>query len=202
MPAQPKWENRLGWSHVDNGEVQPFAGIDCDSILGFIYPRLIAVNPQERDALLARAIGRVLAHEFDHIFAETTEHGHREMDQPDYTVDELLAPSLSTGMVQTHILRPANNAPAKPPAGSAATGASTFAQSGCATCHGAHGEGSSHGPVLSTAGHLLNGVMLATRVARSEQKMCKRAVALKLPPPSLDEAEIQDVVSYLNHIDQ
>src|ERR1022692_2875911 len=35
LPTQPEWERRLGWSQVDNGQVQPFAGIDCDSILSF-----------------------------------------------------------------------------------------------------------------------------------------------------------------------
>ena len=59
-------------------------------------------------------------------------------------------------------------------------------------------ETSRRGPVLYAAGRLLNTVMLATRLARAEQKMCQRAAALKLPPPSLEETEIQDVVSFLN----
>src|ERR1017187_6235372 len=94
LSIQTRWETRLGWSPVSDGEVLPFAGIDCDSILGFIQKRLLAVPPREREPVLGRAIGRVLAHEFDHIFAETSDHGARSMDQPENTVEELMAPSL------------------------------------------------------------------------------------------------------------
>ncbi len=207
LPAQPQWETRLGWSHISDGEVLPFAGIDCDSIVGFIDKQLLAVPPRERDQVLGRAIGRVLAHEFDHIFAETRDHKNRDMDQPDYSAEELVAPSIDSGAANRHILRPAAAGPAlagpaAARAGSARAGASAFAGSGCSACHGAHGEGSRRGPVLHAAGRLFNTVMLATRLARAEQRMCQRAVALKLPPPSLEETEIQDVVSFLNQMNQ
>ena len=202
LPIQPKWETRLGWSHVSDREVLPFAGIDCDSIRGFTYKQLLAVPLRERDEVLGRAIGRVLAHEFDHIFGETRDHGARDMDQPQYTVEELVAPSLDSSTAKRHILHQAATVPPAARAGSARAGALAFAGSGCSACHGAHGEGSRRGPLLHTAGRLLNTVMLATRLARAEQKMCNRATALKLPAPSLEETEIQNVVSFLNQIDQ
>ena len=201
LSTQPHWETRLGWSHISDGEVLPFAGIDCDSILGFVQKRLLTVPPRERDQVLGKAVGRVLAHEFDHIFAETRDHKARDMDQPEYSVEELMAPSLDSGAAKRHILRPVAG-PAAARAGSPRAGASAFAGSGCSACHGAHGEGSRHGPVLHAAGRLLNTVMLATRLARAERKMCQRAAALKLPPPSLEETEIQDVVSFLNQMNQ
>jgi mono/diheme cytochrome c family protein len=202
LSTQAHWETMLGWSHVRDGEVLPFAGIDCDSILGFVDKRLFGVPPRERDQVLGRAIGRVLAHEFDHIFAETRDHGARQVDQPEYTAEELMAPSLDSGAPNRHILRPAATEPAAARAGGARAGASAFAGSGCSACHGAHGEGSRRGPVLRAAGQLLNTMMLATRLARAEQKMCQRAAALKLPTPSLEETEIQDVVSFLNQMYQ
>src|ERR1017187_1979563 len=201
-PTQPEWATRLGWSHISDGKVLPFAGIDCDSILSFVHKRLFAEPPGERDQVLGRAIGRVLAHEFDHIFAETRDHGARDMDQPEYTAEELVAPSLDTGAGKRHILRPAATQPARARIGSARAGASAFAGSGCSACHGARGEGRRRGPVLRAAGQLLNTMMLATRLARAEQKMCQRAAALKLPTPSLEETEIQDVVSFLNQMYQ
>ena len=201
-PAQPHWGTRLGWSHVSDGEVLPFAGIDCDSILGFMEKQLFNVPPGERDQVLGRAIGRVLAHEFDHIFAESRDHKARDMDQPEYSVEELMAPSLDSSAMKQHILRLAATEPATTRAGSARAGAAEFAGSGCSTCHGAHGEGSRRGPVLRAAGRLVNTVMLGARLARAEQKMCQRAAALKLPAPSLEETEIQDVVSFLNQMNQ
>jgi len=202
LSARAQWETRLGWSYMSEGAVTPFAGIDCDSILGFIGKHLLAVPKQERDQVLGRAIGRVLAHEFDHIFAETPNHGARDMDQPEYSVDELMAPSLDSREARPHILRPPAAQPAVAEAGSARAGASAFAGNGCGTCHGAHGEGSRQGPVLRKAGRWLNSVMLAARLARAEQKMCRRAVALKLPPPSLEETGVQDVVTFLNQMNE
>jgi mono/diheme cytochrome c family protein len=181
--------------------VQPFAGIDCDSILSFVQKRLFAMPPRERDQALGKAIGRVAVHEFDHIFAETRGHRNREMDEPEYSVEELLAPSLDSGTGK-HILHLAPTGTAAARAGSARVGASAYAGSGCGACHGAHGEGSRRGPVLRAAGRLVNTVMLATRLSRSEQTMCQRAVALNLPAPSLEETQIQDVVSFLNQMDQ
>ena len=157
--------------------------------------------PEEREAALGRALGRVVAHELDHIFAETRDHGAREFDQPELSADQLLAPASADSATRLHILRTANPAPE---AGhrSPEAGAVAFAKSGCTLCHGPHGEGSAHGPVLRAAGRLVTAVMLATRLARSEKKMCQRASALNLPTPALDEGEIQDIVEFLNHIDQ
>jgi cytochrome c553 len=197
LPPQPGLELRLGWSHVSDGAVLPFAGIDCDTILGFVGRRLNTMPSAGRDEVFGKAIGRVLAHEFDHMFAESAEHGARDMDRPEYSADELLSPSLNRGPFNTHILRPASGVPAQPTI-LASAGAAAFAKSGCAACHGAHGEGTRHGPLLRTPGRLLNSVMLATRLARAEQKMYKRAIAMKLPAPSIEETEIADVVLFLN----
>lgn len=201
LPNPPHWEARLGWSHVSDGQVLPFAGIDCDSILGFIEKKLFGMPPAQRDQVLGRAVGRVLAHEFDHIFGETRNHKSRDMDEPEYSVDELIAPRLDSA-ANRHILRAVESEPRVAKPGSSPAGAKTYVQSGCSSCHGARGEGTRRGPVLHIVGHLLNTVMLATRLARSEQKMCRRAVTLKLPQPSLEETEIQDVVSFLNQIAQ
>jgi hypothetical protein len=56
--------------------------------------------------------------------------------------------------------------------------------------------------VLRAAGRLLNTVVLAAKLARGEKKMCQRAHDLNLPAPSLAEEELQDLVSFLNHLDQ
>src|ERR1035438_2308951 len=79
LPTRPRWETRLGWSQVSNGEALP----DSNQVLG-------------------RAIGRVLAHEFDHIFAETRDHKARDMNQPEYSVEELVAPSLDSATAERH----------------------------------------------------------------------------------------------------
>jgi len=191
-------DSRLGWSHVTDNNVLPFAVIDCDSIGGFVQRKLPLTPESDREKLLGRAIARVLVHELDHIFAQTLSHGAREVDQPSYTVEELLAEKIAQLGAQFHILRASQTPLAAFAPGSPRTGQAVFARSGCAACHGKNGEGTRRGPVLRAAGRFLTSVVLATRLARDEEKMTSRARSLKLPPPALSESEIQDLVSFLN----
>ncbi len=81
----------LGWTHISDGTILPFADIDCDSIRTFLEAALMGSHPQERDELLGRAIGRVLAHELYHILANTQHHGSGGVGKAAYTVDNLLS---------------------------------------------------------------------------------------------------------------
>jgi mono/diheme cytochrome c family protein len=190
-------DGRLGFSHVSDKSVLPFAVIDCDSIGGFLQKKLPVSPIHEREMLFGRALARVLVHELDHIFAQTTNHGEREVDQPTYTVEELLADTVQPVNSRFHILRTAQKVLPETK-GSPRTGQSIFDHSGCAACHGTNAEGTRRGPVLRAAGKFVTAVVLITRLARDEQAMTRRAHSLKLPEPVLSEEEIQDVVSFLN----
>lgn len=81
----------LGWTHVSDGVILPFAEVDCDGIRGFLRAELIHMQTGEREGAYGRAIGRVLAHELYHIFANTREHGTSGVAKPAYSVRELLS---------------------------------------------------------------------------------------------------------------
>src|SRR5215216_2076826 len=66
----------LGWTRVTDGHLLPFSEVDCDRIRRSIAPLAIGSSVDEREALLGRAMGRVLVHELFHIFASTGKHGH------------------------------------------------------------------------------------------------------------------------------
>jgi hypothetical protein len=80
----------LGWTHISDGAILPFADIDCDGIRTFLQAGLLGARAQEREVLFGRAIGRVLAHELYHIFANTQHHGAEGVGKAAYTVDNLL----------------------------------------------------------------------------------------------------------------
>jgi hypothetical protein len=65
----------LGQTQVADGQVLPFADVRCDSIRQLIARELIHQRPQNREDVLGRAMGRVLAHELYHIVLRTTSHG-------------------------------------------------------------------------------------------------------------------------------
>jgi hypothetical protein len=81
----------LGWTHISDGAILPFADVDCDGIRNFLGTQLLAYRPQDRETAYGRAMGRVLAHELYHIFANTTRHGSIGVGKPMYTVQDLLA---------------------------------------------------------------------------------------------------------------
>jgi len=81
----------LGWTHISDGAILPFADIDCQGIRGFIQKQLLAVPVESREEAYGRALGRVLAHELYHIFAKTTRHGAGGAGKSKYTVQDLLS---------------------------------------------------------------------------------------------------------------
>jgi hypothetical protein len=80
----------LGWTHVSDGVILPFSDIDCDHVRGFLQKQLLRQPVQEREPSFGRALGRVVAHELYHIFANTHRHGSDGVGKPAYTVKELL----------------------------------------------------------------------------------------------------------------
>jgi hypothetical protein len=81
----------LGWTHVSDGDLLPFSDIDCDRIWRFIHPEMGADESGGNDRGFGRALGRVLAHELYHIFANTAKHAKGGIAKSCYTAPELLA---------------------------------------------------------------------------------------------------------------
>jgi hypothetical protein len=81
----------LGWTHVTDGAILPFAEIDCDRIHSFINRELLFLKPEEREPGFGRAVARVVAHELYHIFANTQHHGSDGVGKSAYSVQELLS---------------------------------------------------------------------------------------------------------------
>ena len=82
----------LGWTYISNGVILPFAEVDCQAISGFIQKELLAMPSEERRATYGRALGRVVAHELYHIFANTPRHSFRGAGKSAFTVRDLLSP--------------------------------------------------------------------------------------------------------------
>ena len=66
----------LGETQVIEGKVLPIALIRCDAVRRLIGRDLLAARADQKDELLGRALGRVMAHELFHILLRTTDHGH------------------------------------------------------------------------------------------------------------------------------
>ena len=95
----------LGWTHVSDGIILPFSDVDCDRIRGFVQKELLSVHPDDREAAFGRALGRVVAHELYHIFANTAKHGSCGVGKSAYTVQELLSEDFQFEARESQALR-------------------------------------------------------------------------------------------------
>ncbi len=82
----------LGQTHMVNGEVLPFTDVRCDAVRRLVDRDLRGASLRQREELLGRALGRVLAHELYHIMLHTTDHGHRGLSRAEQSSTALLAP--------------------------------------------------------------------------------------------------------------
>jgi hypothetical protein len=81
----------LGSTRTSNGQVLPFSELECGRIRRSIAPLAVGYSSEEREALLGRAMGRVLAHELFHVFADTGKHGHEGVAKTSYSRKDLVA---------------------------------------------------------------------------------------------------------------
>jgi hypothetical protein len=81
----------LGSTKVIDGQVLPFSDLECDRIRRSIAPLALGSSVEERESLLGRAMGRVLAHELFHVFANTEKHGHEGIAKTSYSRKDLVA---------------------------------------------------------------------------------------------------------------
>ena len=81
----------LGWSYSRDGHVTPFTDVDCDRVRQFINSAVVHTKWADRDVILGRALGRVLAHELYHIFADSRQHARNGLAKAFFTPRDLLS---------------------------------------------------------------------------------------------------------------
>jgi hypothetical protein len=106
----------LGWTHLSDGEILPFAEVDCDRMRTLVQSNLFRLPAADRAAAFGRAMARVTAHELYHILARTMHHGSG-ISKPAYSAQELLADEFVFDSRETKTLRnPPRSTPARKPA--------------------------------------------------------------------------------------
>lgn len=186
----------LGWTHISDGEVLPFAEVDCGLVRSFLAPQLTAMARKDSHRRYARALGRVVAHELYHILGRSQHHSLHGVDQPAYRAQDLLSDRFLLDESSYRILN--SRADTDQTGEAPENGSSLFRKRGCTACHGARAEGTRNGPALRAVGRFMSSVALAARLGIGATAMFRKAGRLKVPPPSVGEAEIDMLVRFLN----
>lgn len=81
----------LAETSISNGRILPYFTVDCDRVIRTLAPMLEPLSPPLRQAVLGRALARVIAHEIYHILAETTDHADTGVAKAQMTFKDLTA---------------------------------------------------------------------------------------------------------------
>jgi hypothetical protein len=102
-PAPPLGDERgyYGKTYVTDGSVLPFSEVECDKISSSIRPAMSRGQWRDRDSILGRALGRVLAHELFHMLAKTQHHAGEGVTKSALSPAQLISGKLS--MVSTDL---------------------------------------------------------------------------------------------------
>jgi hypothetical protein len=104
VPTQPE-SGALGWTHMSDGDVLPFSDVDCNRVRKLISNATQGASDSDREHRMGRALGRVVAHELYHIFANTTKHASCGVAKAFYTANELVSDSFQFDVKESRKLR-------------------------------------------------------------------------------------------------
>ncbi|MCX6632516.1 MAG: hypothetical protein NTW28_33345 [Candidatus Solibacter sp.] len=112
LMTHSRFEGALGWTHVSDGQILPFTDVSCDRVRDFVQAGLMAIRAEDREEKYGRALGRVLAHELYHIFANTMRHGSMGVAKESYNVQDLLTDDFQFQAKESRMLQTSRPKPA------------------------------------------------------------------------------------------
>ncbi len=87
----PTENSALASTAVADGRILPFITVECGKLRDRLGPLVIGLKGSEREAMLGRAAGRLLAHEVYHVLSGERRHAQQGVAQSCVTTRELLA---------------------------------------------------------------------------------------------------------------
>lgn len=97
---------RLAHTAVSDGKVLPFATVECGLVRKVLARQLIQAEKEEREELLGRALGRVVAHEIYHMVLRTREHSSSGASRPCFRPSDLTAADFEFDRATVALLQP------------------------------------------------------------------------------------------------
>lgn len=94
VPVYPDERGYYAFTYVSNGDVLPFSEVECDKVARSIRPEMSRSQWRDRDSILGRALGRVLAHELFHMLAKSQHHAGEGVTRSALSPAQLVADRL------------------------------------------------------------------------------------------------------------
>src|ERR1035441_5384831 len=87
----------MAFTYSTDGIVQPFSEVACDKVTSAVRSAMAGSDFANADILLGRALGRVLAHEVEHMLSKSGAHGRTGLAKTALSGSQLIGPELRLG---------------------------------------------------------------------------------------------------------
>lgn len=104
LRATEGYPGPFGWTHIIDGKVSRFIGINCDGVRVKLQWRLLELPEEARLEVYGRAVARVLAHEICHALLGG-KHSSSGIGKSSYSADDLLKKRFPFSRKQVEALR-------------------------------------------------------------------------------------------------
>ena len=104
-PSSNDERRYYGFTYISDGTVLPFSEVECDKVSNSIRPAMSKRQWRERDSILGRALGRVLAHELFHMLAKTQHHADEGVTKSALSAAQLISDKLTMAPADLEALK-------------------------------------------------------------------------------------------------
>ncbi|MBI4904993.1 MAG: hypothetical protein HY820_15250 [Acidobacteria bacterium] len=94
-PGTIRNKEKLAFAHVSDGRVLPFVEVECRAVTALLADLARLENVWQRNQLMGRAVGRLVAHEVFHVLTQRTTHDHTGVGKPHFQKRDLIAESFT-----------------------------------------------------------------------------------------------------------
>jgi hypothetical protein len=101
--GRPSSSGPLGWVRLNHGHIEHFIHVECTRLAQTLASQTYGLDRDQQDRLMARAIARVILHEWIHIATQNSGHARDGLAKAAFSPRDLIAETVSPPAGHNHI---------------------------------------------------------------------------------------------------
>ena len=101
--GRPSSSGALGWVRLNHGHIEHFVHVECTRLAQTLASQTYGLDRDQRDRLMARAIARVILHEWIHIATQNPGHAGDGLAKATFSPRDLIANTINPPAGHNHI---------------------------------------------------------------------------------------------------
>jgi hypothetical protein len=101
--GRPSSSGPLGWVRLNHGHIEHFIHVECTRLAQTLASQTYGLDRDQQDRLMARAIARVILHEWIHIATQNSGHARDGLAKATFSPRDLIAKTVNPPAGHNHI---------------------------------------------------------------------------------------------------